>query len=69
MGSRHVVLSTVSLDLNEPVIPQGAKELCPNLLYTFNSAAAAPAASEAEEAANNKRWQESGGGLGPADQW
>ncbi len=27
------------------------------------------AASKAEEEANQKRWKESGGGLGPMDQW
>ena len=29
----------------------------------------APAASQAEEEANQKRWKESGGGVGPMDQW
>ncbi|KAL3160573.1 hypothetical protein ABBQ32_010511 [Trebouxia sp. C0010 RCD-2024] len=28
-----------------------------------------PAASHAEEEANQKRWKESGGGVGPVDQW
>ena len=28
-----------------------------------------PAASQAEEEANQKRWKESGGGVGPMDQW
>lgn len=71
----HTVRPQVRLDLtalwaqSTSALREELSQTCTICLTLSFRVAAALAASAAEEAANNQRWQESGGGVGSADQW